>query len=216
MNRILVIEDDASLAELIGLTLRTVGYDVTTAGSARAGLSELNGRGTDLLILDLTLPDRDGLGLLPEIRSKRIPVIILSARDTVRDKVQGLESGADDYLTKPFDPLELIARTRAVLRRAGKVRARLAVADIEIDAEARTVARDGQLVELTRQEFDLLQCLAEHRGIALSRDRLLEIAWGYPYAGTTRTVDVHVQRLREKLGDRLIRTVPGIGYRLEG
>jgi two-component system alkaline phosphatase synthesis response regulator PhoP len=216
MSRILVIEDDASLADLIGLTLRTVGYDVTTEGSARAGLSELSERGADLLILDLTLPDRDGLDLLPAVCSKCIPVIILTARDTVRDKVQGLESGADDFLTKPFDPLELIARTRAVLRRAGKVRTRISVADIEIDAEARIVARAGHPVDLTRQEFDLLHCLAEHRGVALSRDKLLEIAWGYPYEGTTRTVDVHVQRLREKLGDRLIRTVPGIGYRLEG
>jgi two-component system alkaline phosphatase synthesis response regulator PhoP len=216
MNRILVIEDDASLAELIALSLRTVGCEVTTAGSAGAGLRELGERGADLVILDLTLPDRDGLGLLPEIRPKGIPVIILTARDTVRDKVQGLESGADDYLAKPFDPLELIARTRAVLRRAGKARTQLRVADIEIDAAARTVARSGEPVELTRQEFDLLHCLAEHRGIALSRDKLLEIAWGYAYAGTTRTVDVHVQHLREKLGDRLIRTVPGIGYRLEG
>ena len=168
------------------------------------------------MILDLTLPDRDGLSLLPEISPKGIPVIILTARDTVRDKVQGLESGADDYLAKPFDPLELIARTRAVLRRAGKARTRLVVADVEIDLDARTVARSGESVELTRQEFDLLHCLAEHRGIALSRDKLLEIAWGYAYSGATRTVDVHVQHLREKLGDRLIRTVPGIGYRLEG
>lgn len=159
---------------------------------------------------------RDGLALLPMMRLKRIPVIILTARDSVRDKVRGLEAGADDCLAKPFDPLELMARVKAVLRRAGKPRARLPLGQLEIDVDARTVVQDGTPVELTRQEFDLLLCLAEHQGIALSRDRLLELAWGHAHPGATRTVDVHVQRLREKLGDHRIRTVPGIGYRPEG
>jgi len=216
MDKILVVEDDASLADLVGLSLRTVGYEVEAAGSVAAGVDALNGDPPDLVILDLTLPDRDGFALLPRIRLKGIPVIILTARDSVRDKVHGLEAGADDYLAKPFDPLELMARVKAVLRRAGKPRARLLIGQLEIDADARTVEKDGKPVELTRQEFDLLVCLAEHRGIALTRDRLLELAWTATYGGATRTVDVHVQRLREKLGDRLIRTVPGIGYRLEG
>lgn len=235
MNRILVIEDDASLAELIGLTLRTVGYDVTTAGSARAGLSELNGRGTDLLILDLTLPDRDGLGLLPEIRSKRIPVIILSARDTVRDKVQGLESGADDYLTKPFSMRELLARVKALLRRVDLDRKgmaedttarkpaakRLDFDDLTIDLGRGEARLKGEALHLKPKEYDLLVFLARNRGIVLSRDLILERVWGWDFGGGTRTVDVHVRWLREKIEakpaepERIV-TVRGVGYRFEG
>jgi two-component system, OmpR family, alkaline phosphatase synthesis response regulator PhoP len=214
MIKILVIEDDPSIAELVSLSLGTVGFEVAIAATAALGLASLEGVG--LAILDLGLPDASGLALVPAIRARGIPVLILSARDSLKDKVGGLDAGAEDYVTKPFEPLELIARVRAVLRRCARDERLLSVAGIEIDVEARTASVGGRRVELTRREFDLLLSLAEHRGIALSRDRLLELAWGYEASIETRTVDVHVQRLREKLGTQAIRTVPGIGYRLEG
>jgi two-component system, OmpR family, alkaline phosphatase synthesis response regulator PhoP len=214
--RILVVEDDASLADFVQTGLQTVGYVVAVAPDLRAGLAEIENGGVDLLILDLTLPDGDGMEILGRIGGRGIPVVILTARDGLRDKVRGLELGADDYVTKPFELLELIARIKTVLRRAGKDRRRFTVGGLTIDADARTVSADGRTMEVPRQEFDLLLCLAEHRGIALTRDKLLELAWGYDYPGSTRTVDVHVQRLREKIGQDAIRTVPGIGYRMEG
>jgi two-component system, OmpR family, alkaline phosphatase synthesis response regulator PhoP len=214
MPRILVIEDDPSIAELVALSLGTVGLDAVVASSGTDGLAALEG--ADLVVLDLGLPDVLGLRLVGEIKAKGVPVLILSARDSLKDKVGGLDAGAEDYVTKPFEPLELIARVRAILRRRSQTDSRLSVAGIDIDAEARTVRSCGREVELTRREFDLLLSLAEHKGMALSRDRLLELAWGYEAAVETRTVDVHVQRLREKLGTSAIRTVPGIGYRLEG
>jgi two-component system, OmpR family, alkaline phosphatase synthesis response regulator PhoP len=216
MKKILVIEDDASLADFLETSLHTIGYAVTLAADVLSGRAAIRDGGADLLILDLTLPDGDGLEMLGTIREKGIPVIILTARDTMRDKIQGLEAGADDYMTKPFDILELIARIKTVLRRAGNERRRFTLSGMEIDAEARTVTAHGRRMDLPRQEFDLLLCLAEHRGIALSREKLLEMAWGYDYAGNTRTVDVHVQRLREKIGQDTIHTVLGIGYRIEG
>ena len=214
MIKILVIEDDPSIAELVSLSLGTVGFDVSVASTASTGLASIEGAG--LVILDLGLPDGSGLRLVPAIRAKGIPVLILSARDSLGDKVGGLDAGAEDYVTKPFEPLELIARVRAILRHWSRDEKRLYVAGIEIDAEARTVRVGERAVELTRREFDLLLRLAEHKGIALSRDRLLALAWGYEASCETRTVDVHVQRLREKIGTEAIRTVPGIGYRLEG
>jgi DNA-binding response OmpR family regulator len=214
MARILVIEDDASIARLVALSLGTVGHEVSSAPDAAGGLASLDG--IDLVVLDLGLPDARGVDLVPRIRERGIPVLILSARDSLMDKVGGLDAGAEDYLTKPFETLELIARVGAVLRRYSRGPARLSVAGIDIDAEARTVRVGDRTVELTRREFDLLLCLAEHRGMALSRDRILELAWGYEQGCETRTVDVHVQRLREKLGTKAIRTVTGTGYRLEG
>jgi two-component system alkaline phosphatase synthesis response regulator PhoP len=214
MARILVIEDDPSIAQLVSLSLGTVGHEVASAPDAARGLAALDG--VDLVVLDLGLPDARGVDLVPRIRERGVPVLILSARDSLSDKVGGLDAGAEDYLTKPFETLELIARVRAVLRRYSRDQARLSIAGIEIDAEARTVRSGDRAVELTRREFDLLLCLAEHRGMALSRERILQIAWGYETGCETRTVDVHVQRLREKLGTKAIRTVTGTGYRLEG
>jgi two-component system, OmpR family, alkaline phosphatase synthesis response regulator PhoP len=216
VSSILVIEDDPSLCSLLRLSLETAGYRVTTTARASMGADILKESDVDLVILDLMLPDAEGFTLLPAIRSKEIPVIILTARDSLGDKIRGLEGGADDYVTKPFEPLELIARIRSVLRRRGADRKSLAIAGLTIDVEARTVARDGARIRLTRMEFGLLLCLAEHKGMALTREQLLQTVWGYHYAGTTRTVDVHVQRLREKLATNAIVTVMGMGYRLEG
>jgi Response regulators consisting of a CheY-like receiver domain and a winged-helix DNA-binding domain len=213
MATILVIEDDDSISELVALSLETVGFEVHTAPNASSGLDSLEG--VDLVVLDLGLPDAQGMGLVPRISGKGIPVLILSARDSLKDKVGGLDAGAEDYVTKPFELLELIARVRAILRRRSRDGGALSVAGLDIDPGARRVRSGGREIELTRREFDLLLCLAEHRGMALSRDRILSLAWGYERDCETRTVDVHVQRLREKLGTRAIRTVPGIGYRLE-
>jgi two-component system alkaline phosphatase synthesis response regulator PhoP len=216
MGNILVVEDDPSIMALLDLSLRTAGFSVSCAGTARAARSAVNDGLPDLVILDLTLPDADGFSLLPSLKSRDVPVIILTARDTLTEKVRGLEGGADDYVTKPFEELELIARVRTVLRRRGREGRTITVCALSIDREARTVSRDGSRIELTRREFDLLLCLAENKGMALSREQLLQRAWGYDVPGTTRTVDVHVQRLREKLATDAITTVTGIGYRLEG
>ncbi len=213
---LLIIEDDPALLSLLRLSLEQAGYEVVTAPTARAAALRIADRPFDLALLDLMLPDGEGFALLPKLRGREIPTIILTARDGVADKVRGLEGGADDYVTKPFEPLELLARVRAVLRRQGRERRQLSVAGLEIDADARTVHRGGVPITLTRMEFDLLLCLAEHRGMALSRDQLMGIVWGATYEGTTRTVDVHVQRLREKLSTDAITTVTGIGYRLDG
>jgi len=215
MGSILVVEDDPSLSALLDLSLRTAGYSVTLASTAAAA-REAAAALPDLVILDLALPDADGFTLLPSFRAKDVPVVILTARDALTEKVRGLEGGADDYVTKPFEELELTARVRAVLRRRGREGRTITVGALTIDREARTVHRDGRRVDLTRREFDLLLCLAENRGMALSREQLLQRAWGYDAPGTTRTVDVHVQRLREKLATDAIATVTGIGYRLEG
>jgi two-component system, OmpR family, alkaline phosphatase synthesis response regulator PhoP len=214
-GRILVIEDDESIRELIQLTLGTVGFEVAAADDAVGGLGVLES-GADLVLLDLGLPDRDGLRILPRVRERGIPVIVVTARDSLNDKVRGLEAGADDYIVKPFETLELIARVRAVLRRFSRDVRRHTVAGMEVDADARTVSRGGERIPLARREFDLLLCLVEHRGIALSRGQLLELAWGCDASMETRTVDVHVQRLREKLATGAIATVPGTGYRLDG
>jgi len=213
MSRILAIEDDPSIAQLVSLSLGTVGHEVSIAPDAARGRAALDG--VDLVVLDLGLPDARGVDLVPRIRERGIPVVILSARDSLMDKVGGLDAGAEDYLTKPFETLELIARVKAVLRRSSRSSPKMTVAGIEIDADARTVRAGGEIVELTRREFDLLLCLAEHKGMALTRERILSIAWGYETGCESRTVDVHIQRLREKLGTKAITTVTGTGYRLE-
>jgi two-component system alkaline phosphatase synthesis response regulator PhoP len=215
MGRILVVEDDRSLADLVETSLTTVGLVVSRARTLAQARFALQEGDMDLALIDLTLPDGDGLVLLDALRTRLVPAIIISARDAVKDKVRGLERGAEDYITKPFDPLELIARVRAALRRTNRSPRSLKVRDLEIDAEARTVVKDREPVNLARREFDLLLCLVEHKGIALTRERLLALAFGYEFPGDSRTVDVHVQRLRRKLGADLIMTVPGIGYRVE-
>ncbi len=215
MGHVLVVEDDASVLSLLQLSMEQAGHEVRTASTARAASRLIAEEKLDLAIIDLMLPDGQGFALLPALHARDVPVIILTARDSLPDKIRGLESGADDYVTKPFEPLELLARVRATLRRHGHEQREISAAGVLIDIKARTVQRDGVPVALTRKEFDLLMCLAEHRGMALSRDQLMQIVWGSSYAGTTRTVDVHIQRLREKLSTEAIVTVTGLGYRLE-
>ena len=215
MEKILIIEDEQSIRELIKLNLSVVGYETYEASDGEEGLKVLNSREVDLVILDLMLPKIEGYDLLPLILEKKVPVILLTAKDGIKDKVKGLNMGADDYITKPFDVLELLARIKAVLRRAGKEIKRKGFDDVEIYDEQRKVFKAGLEIELTPKEYDLLKILVDNKGIAMSRDKLLELVWDYDYEGNTRTVDVHVQRLRNKLKTDKIKTVYKVGFRLE-
>ena len=223
MKRVLVVEDDPDIVELITHYLRAEGLEVAALGDGRLALERLRGGGHDLLILDLQLPGLDGLSLCAELRrdkrTRALPVIMLTARGDEADRVVGLEVGADDYVVKPFSPKELVARVRALLRRLERHEEEAAphvLGPLEIDTARHTVRWEGRLVHLTAKEFALLLALVEARGRVLSRPALLEQVWGYSYAEGTRTVDVHVRRLREKLpglADRLI-TVKSLGYRV--
>jgi DNA-binding response OmpR family regulator len=215
---ILLIEDEEDIASIVRAYLERDGFRVVWATRGTEGLSELERNDVRLAILDLQLPDTDGFDVCRAIRaSSRLPVVMLTARDDEVDRVTGLELGADDYVTKPFSPRELVARVHAVLRRVepdvdGDV---IEAGDVLLDRRSRTAAVAGTTVELTTREFDLVWHLAERPGIVVSRERILERVWGLAFPGGTRTVDVHVGQLRRKL-DRpdLIRTVRGAGYKL--
>jgi two-component system, OmpR family, response regulator len=217
---ILVVEDEQAIADLVRAYLRRDGFDVVWSSSGEQALEELSRHPVRLVVLDLGLPGIDGFEVCRRLRSRTgVPILILSARDDEVDRVAGLEAGADDYVTKPFSPRELVARVKAILRRASPAGAAvggaLAVGDVELDAAARTVTVGGEPVELTGREFDLLAALLAHPGVVLSRDRLLELVWGGEFAGGTRTVDVHVAQLRAKLGrPDLVQTVRGAGYKV--
>ncbi len=225
---IVVIEDDASIGKLLRQTLEGSGFSVALRTSGRSGLLALEQQHVDLVILDLGLPDIDGIEVLRQLRAdgadrsmRKVPVVILTARHDESDRVLGLELGADDYVDKPFSPRELTARIRAVLRRsvpdldeAGEQPVR--VGPLTLDPARREVRRDTTVVELTATEFDLLEFLMRHRGTVCRRELLLERVWGYHATSTTRTVDVHVGQLRRKLGDAVqLTTVRGVGYRLD-
>lgn len=217
---IVVIEDDPSISELLQLYLSREGYRVLTADRGDAGFELVTSRQPTLVILDLMLPDRSGFDVLKLIRGfSLVPLIILTAKDAEQDKILGLELGADDYMTKPFSPGELVARARAVLRRAAPQTegAAQVLGPVELRPDERTLRVAGQAVELSPKEFDLLHYLLLNRGLALSRERLLEEVWGYSFYGDVRTVDVHVAQLRKKLGEwgRIIQTVWGVGYRVD-
>jgi len=223
MKRALVVEDDPDIVELIDHYLRPEGFEVEGLGDGRQALERLRGGGFDVVILDLQLPGLDGLSVCAELRrdkrTRALPVIMLTARGDEADRVVGLEVGADDYVVKPFSPKELVARVRALLRRLERgegEEAPLVLGALEIDAARHTVRWEGQPVHLTAKEFALLLALVEANGRVLTRQSLLEQVWGYSYAEGTRTVDVHVRRLREKLpgiADRLV-TVKSLGYRV--
>jgi len=217
---ILVVEDEQAIADLVRAYLRRDGFDVVWSSSGEQALEELSRHPVRLVVLDLGLPGIDGFEVCRRLRSRTgVPILILSARDDEVDRVAGLEAGADDYVTKPFSPRELVARVKAILRRTSSAGApvggSLAVGDVELDDAARTVTVGGEPVELTGREFDLLAALLAHPGVVLSRDRLLELVWGGEFAGGTRTVDVHVGQLRAKLGrPELVQTVRGAGYKV--
>jgi DNA-binding response OmpR family regulator len=217
---ILVVEDEQAIADLVRAYLRREGFAVVWARSGEHALEELTRHPVRLVVLDIGLPGIDGFEVCRRLRSRTgVPILILSARDDEVDRVAGLEAGADDYVVKPFSPRELVARVKAILRRAGSGVAvgadALTVGEVELNRAARSVAVSGQPVELTSREFDLLAALLAHPGIVLSRDRLLELAWQGEFAGGTRTVDVHVAQLRAKLGlPGFVQTVRGAGYKV--
>jgi two-component system alkaline phosphatase synthesis response regulator PhoP len=218
---VLVVEDEASIASFVSLYLKNAGYSVRTAANGSEALSQVLASAPALIVLDLNLPDIDGIEVCRRIRKTAdIPILMLTARDEDVDKIIGLEVGADDYLTKPFNPRELVARVKSVLRRASPDRKDLESAvirhgDLVVDAGRREVHVGEEEVQLAPKEFDLLWELLDHRGLVLTRDQLLERVWGYTFAGDTRTVDVHVRQLRRKLGEASpIVTVWGVGYKV--
>ena len=217
---VLLIEDEESIADLIRMYFDQEGFRLVHAADGPSGLDAVRDRNPRVVLLDLGLPGMDGIEVCRRIRaSSDVPVIMLTARDGEVDKVVGLEIGADDYVTKPFSPRELVARVRAVLRRAEDAPRSPAVIEFDgwaVDSGRREVRTpDGETVRPTAREFDLLWYLADNRGLVLSRGQILEAVWGYEYFGETRTVDVHVRQLRKKLDGIPIETVWGVGYRME-
>ena len=217
------VEDDANIRELVVYTLEQTGFAARGFANAAAFFQACEDRLPELALLDIMLPGEDGMAILARLRgtprTKNLPVIMVTARGSEYDKVSGLDSGADDYIAKPFSMTELVSRIRALLRRTASEEsdsAKLELGALTLDSKRRAVLVANAPVALTYKEFELLRHLMEHRGIALSRERLLETVWGYDYDGGTRTVDVHIRTLRKKLGPcgALIQTVRGIGYRI--
>jgi two-component system copper resistance phosphate regulon response regulator CusR len=219
--RILVIEDEKRIADFLGRGLESAGYAVDVAHDGQTGLNLSHNADYDLIILDLMLPDMDGLDVLEKVRNRKVspPVLILSARNAVDDRVKGLELGADDYLVKPFAFVELLARVRALLRRGQPIPERLQVGDLVLDCLRRKVARAGQNIELAPKEFSILEYMMRNPGRPLSRTMIVEHVWDMDYDGLTNIVDVYIRHLRSKIDEgyqtRLIHTVRGIGYMLD-
>jgi DNA-binding response OmpR family regulator len=222
---VVVVEDDDHIADLVGLYLRQSGYRVTRARDGASGIAAIEREPPALVVLDVGLPGAiDGFEVCRRLRGAgNVPVLMLTARDSEMDRVVGLELGADDYVTKPFSPRELVARVRAILRRADAARGAgvdsppaVHAGDVVVDPKRREVLVAGDAVDLTAREFDLLHHLARHRGLVLSRRQLLDAVWGATWVGDDRTVDVHVAQIRKKCGPGLpLRTVWGVGYRMD-
>ena len=220
---IYIVEDDSSIRELEQYALQSNGYETTGCEDAASFWAALRSGRPDLVILDVMLPDEDGLTILKKLRdngpTRRLPVIMLTAKGTEYDKVVGLDSGADDYIPKPFGMMELVSRVRALLRRTEPEKRvdSCEAGAIHVDLNRHVVMVDGQIVNLTFKEFELLCYLIENKGMVLTRDQLLSKIWGYDFDGETRTVDVHIRTLRQKLGEasRCIETIRGVGYKLE-
>ncbi|NDJ36726.1 MAG: response regulator transcription factor [Chloroflexi bacterium] len=225
MTTVLLVDDEQNIIELARMYLEQEGYSILEAGDGVTALDMILGDEPDLVVLDLMLPELDGWEVCKQTRAKSdVPILMLTARDDDIDKIVGLELGADDYMTKPFNPRELVARIKAILRRVGgnaradETRETLTVGDIELDPGGREAVANNTTLDLRAKEFDLLHVLMENEGLALSREKLLSLAWGFDFYGQTRTVDVHVAHLRKKLADANssveIETVWGVGYKL--
>ena len=215
MAVILVVDDEKKINDLISMNLEMVGHRAIQAFTSKEALEWNQRAELDLVLLDIMLPELDGYELLPYFMKKQVPVIYLTAKDSLMDKVKGLKLGADDYVTKPFESIELLARVETVLRRCGRQEKEFCLGEVTVNFAQRKVFRGQNPVELTAQEFALLEVLIRNCNLALSREQLLEQSWGYVYEGETRTVDIHIQRLRKKLGwEKEIETVYKYGYRL--
>lgn len=218
MIRILIVEDDENISKMLAATLSIGGYGYAQCGDGLEAIGRITAESYDLILLDVMLPGADGFAVLDAIRAKgcETPVIFLTALGAVADKVKGLRGGAEDYIVKPFEAVELLARIEVVLRRADKSEMRLQYGDICVDIERHTVTKNGEPVVLTPKEFDVLVFFMRNVDVAITREQLLSNVWEYNYTGESRTVDIHVQQVRRKLGlqGRLI-TIPKLGYRLE-
>lgn len=217
LNRILVVEDDTAISELICMNLEVAGYEVLPVQDGDA-VEEVvkKEQSIDLALLDIMLPGRDGFELLEVMKQYSVPVIYITAKGDVSSKIKGLRSGAEDYIVKPFEILELLVRIEKVLERTGKQREIIQVSDLEIHLSEHKVTRGGQPISLKPMEYDLLVLLAKNKNVAFTREQLLNEVWGSNYLGETRTIDVHIGQLRKKLNlAGVIKTIPKIGYRLE-
>ncbi|MDR1538494.1 MAG: response regulator transcription factor [Clostridiales bacterium] len=216
MAFILIVEDEVAIGELVAIHARIAGHKASILHNGNEVMGFIEKTRPDLIVLDVMLPGQDGFSLMPQIAPTGIPVIFLTAKDRLDDRILGLKLGADDYVVKPFAVTELAMRIETVLRRCKANAKTFALGSLEVNFDERAVTLDGLAVELTAREFELLKILIDNRNIALSRDKLLELAWGFDYMGETRTVDVHIQRLRKKLNmESIIKTVYKLGYRLE-
>lgn len=216
MLKVLIVEDEKAISNLILINLKAEGYSCICAYDGKEAADQIEKNNYDLILLDIMLPEIDGYELLEYIRPTETPVIFITAKGNLHDRVQGLRLGADDYIVKPFQISELTARVDALLRRMGKSVTQFSLFGVEINTESRIVTKDGIPIDLTLKEFDLLVELIRNKNVALYRDRLYEKVWNEPFTGETRTLDSHIQRLRKKLDwDEHIKTVFRIGYRLE-
>jgi len=214
MAKILIVEDEKPINILLKKNLELVGHRCISVFDGESVFDEMEKQAFDLILLDIMLPKLDGFQVIKEL--KDIPVIFLTARGAVKDRIKGLKLGADDYIVKPFDMMELQARVDAVLRRTQKAEKLFCLGDVRVDLIGRKVYFHDRLVDFAPQEYALIEVLIQNRNIALSRDKLLDIAWGYDYGGDTRTVDVHIHNIRKKLTwENVIKTVYKLGYRLE-
>ena len=216
MNKILIVEDEKSINRLIKINLSDAGYSCLCAFDGKEAIELIDHNHFDLILLDIMLPEINGYELMEYIRPLEIPVIFLTAKSDVKDRVKGLKLGAEDYIVKPIEIIELVARVETVLRRFRKTETLLNVYDITIDTLSRIVKKEGQVINLTVKEYDLLLLFIQNKNIALFRDHIYEAVWGEYYMGDSRTVDLHVQRMRKKLGleDKIV-PVYKVGYRLE-
>lgn len=216
-NKILIIEDDQAISELLVMNLEAAGYVTAAAYSGETAGRLLDKHpDADLALVDIMLPGKDGFALMEDFRRRKLPVIYLTAKGDVASKVKGLKLGAEDYMVKPFEVLELLVRIEKVLERTGRARRYLGIRDIEVDLQKHQVKKGGTVVSLKPMEYDLLVLLLQNRNVALSREEILNRVWGADYLGESRTVDVHIGQVRKKLElFEEIRTIPKLGYRLE-
>ena len=218
MNKpmILIVEDDAAVRNLISTTLKMQNYKFHVATTGSQALLEAVSNQPDIMLLDLGLPDMDGVEIITKVRSwSNMPIIVISARCEDRDKIEALDAGADDYITKPFGVMELISRVKAMLRRAYKQEEKIVYKNLSIDENKRVLKKDGQEIYLTFKEFEIMLTMMKNIGLVMTRESLLENIWGYDFQGESRTVDMHIASLRNKIGEGYIQTVRGLGYKME-